>query len=726
MKDREQEAKKAKQALQVSSGKSLALRLRSIRIRNKIFLALSIITISIFLTFLVIHLKAQDESIQEILELNLQCAETTFQNLEERDINALSSALEVIIQDRTLKNIYLKQNREELFAYSQPLFQKLKKKHGITHWYFIQPNGQVFLRLHDKDIYSDQIDRITFRKAKSTKNVASGIELGKTAFALRAVSPYYSDGKLIGYVELGEEIDRFSKILKSETGDEFIIIGQKDHLDREDWSSARKIAGLRDNWNDMENYLVLNSTTGDKRALKPFTEKDMELAGKTSVIFRKAKVGAKTLALGGFPLSEASGKQVGTVLCLIDITKQTALFRTANIYALAISIALLIIAFLLSAIIARSISKPLQVLTETAVQIENGDLSKRASVNSWDEIGLLAVTFNEMTVKLQESYKHLENKVEEKTKELSKSLQKYKTQNKELEETRKAMLNLLEDLREAKKIVEQDKINLEERQEELQKVNKELDNFTYTASHDLRAPLRAISSFTSFLEEDFLDKLDEEGRDYLAEIRKGTDRMSELMEDLLTLSRISRLKNPLEKVNINDLLNSIKERIELDIKEQKASLEIQESMPIIECDRIKIGQVFLNLINNAIKFSSKKNREHPKIEIGYLDKNSFYEFFVKDNGIGIDPRYHEQIFGIFKRLHTNTEYEGTGAGLSIVRRAINDHGGHIWVESKLGEGATFRFTIPKNMKNKKGGARKNSDKDAKVTVPAYRGDILVK
>jgi len=177
--------------------------------------------------------------------------------------------------------------------------------------------------------------------------------------------------------------------------------------------------------------------------------------------------------------------------------------------------------------------------------------------------------------------------------------------------------------------------------------------------------------------------------------------MNELIEDLLTLSRISRIQNPYEDVNINDLINSVRERIKFDIKKHKVDLRVQEKMPIVRCDRIKIGEVFLNLINNAIKFSSKDNKESPKVEIGCRDKNEFYEFFVKDNGIGIDPKYHQRIFGIFKRLYTVHEYEGTGAGLAIVKRVMDDHGGKIWVESEPGKGATFYLTIPKGLKKEK-------------------------
>jgi signal transduction histidine kinase len=321
---------------------------------------------------------------------------------------------------------------------------------------------------------------------------------------------------------------------------------------------------------------------------------------------------------------------------------------------LKLGLALLIIVVIMAVVIANSISSPIKALTVVSANIAGGDLSARAKVHSKDEIGELAHSFNKMT----------------------------------------------DSLVEAKANVEQKKEEVEEQKRLLEKANKELDSFVYTASHDLRAPLRGITAFANFLYEDYNDKLDSEGKDNLKEIRDGTKRMSDLIEDLLALSRISRIKNPYEDVDINGLVKSVIKRIEYDIKEHKVDLVVQERMPVVKCDRIKMNEVFLNLINNAIKFSSKNNKENPRVEVGYIDDNEFHKFFVRDNGIGIDPKYHSQVFELFRRLHTQEQYEGTGAGLSIVKKVIDDHNGDIWVESELGKGAAFYFKIPKDLKKR--------------------------
>lgn len=241
----------------------------------------------------------------------------------------------------------------------------------------------------------------------------------------------------------------------------------------------------------------------------------------------------------------------------------------------------------------------------------------------------------------------------------------------------------------------------EEQRRYLEKANSELDGFVYTASHDLRAPLRAIASFAAFLQEDCGPKLDAQGQDHLEEIRKGALRMNRLIDDLLTLSRISRVRNPFEPAPVGDIVRDVLDRSRFDIESAGARVNVAADLPVILCDRVKLTEVFLNLVLNAVKFSAKRDNAAgrvptwPRIEIGWADRGDRWEFFVKDNGIGIDPKYHDQIFGIFKRLHANDAYEGTGVGLSIVKRVVEDHGGRVRVESQAGQGATFRVFLPK-------------------------------
>jgi len=230
---------------------------------------------------------------------------------------------------------------------------------------------------------------------------------------------------------------------------------------------------------------------------------------------------------------------------------------------------------------------------------------------------------------------------------------------------------------------------------ELELVNKELDAFAHTVSHDLRAPLRLTTACIKFLQNDHSQALNAEGKNYLERIEKGTVRLQTMIDDLLKLSRINRIRNPYEVTDMRKLIQSVVERLEYDIEENNVDIQIDSEMPKIQCDCIKMAEVFQNLINNAIKFSVRnKENTHPSIQIGHKPVSQGHLFFVKDNGIGIDKKYHDQVFELFRRTEESRDYEGTGAGLSIVKKVILDHGGEIWIESDIGRGASFNFIIP--------------------------------
>lgn len=249
-------------------------------------------------------------------------------------------------------------------------------------------------------------------------------------------------------------------------------------------------------------------------------------------------------------------------------------------------------------------------------------------------------------------------------------------------------------------MLEGDMIALEKTEETLQQqirhiesVNKELDDFTYIVSHDLKEPLRSIDAFSRFLFEDYRSKLDEEAMNYLQRIRVNSSRMQRLIEDLLTVSRIERKKNPFEEADVQTLVAEAQQRLEFAIHQKNVQVTIATLLPKVWCDRVRIAEVFANLMSNAIKFADKNP---PVLEIGCRENEKMFEFYVKDNGPGIEEKYFEKIFEIFQRLNRREDVEGTGAGLTIVKKIIGMHRGKIWVTSVVGEGATFHFTLPKD------------------------------
>jgi PAS domain S-box-containing protein len=225
---------------------------------------------------------------------------------------------------------------------------------------------------------------------------------------------------------------------------------------------------------------------------------------------------------------------------------------------------------------------------------------------------------------------------------------------------------------------------------ELQSANKELETFSYSVSHDLRAPLRSVDGFSQILLEDYSDALDEQGKHYLQRARASTQKMGQLIDDILNLSRIGRQPMKKKKINMVSITREVYNSLEDEWKGRKVDFNVHKCPPAA-ADLNLIQIVFMNLLSNALKFARK--REEAKIEVGSETKDEQTVFFVKDNGVGFDMKYADKLFTPFQRLHRVEEYEGTGIGLAIVQRIIHRHGGRIWVESKVGKGTTFYFTL---------------------------------
>jgi signal transduction histidine kinase len=227
--------------------------------------------------------------------------------------------------------------------------------------------------------------------------------------------------------------------------------------------------------------------------------------------------------------------------------------------------------------------------------------------------------------------------------------------------------------------------------QELETKNAELERFTYTVSHDLKSPLITIGGFLGLLEKDALAGDTEKMMQDLSRIREAKDKMYRLLDELLDLSRIGRLMNPPENVSFAEIVDDALKLTEGQLKLGKIKVTVQENLPVVHGDRPRLVEVMQNLIDNAAKFSI--GQPDPQIEIGAGKKSDEHVFFVKDNGIGIDPAFHEKIFGLFNKLDPKSN--GTGVGLTLVKRIIDVHGGQIWVESDgRGEGCTFCFTFP--------------------------------
>lgn len=247
---------------------------------------------------------------------------------------------------------------------------------------------------------------------------------------------------------------------------------------------------------------------------------------------------------------------------------------------------------------------------------------------------------------------------------------------------------VVEDISERKRVEEQ----LARRAEELAHSNAELESFTYSISHDLKEPLRTLEAFSQFLLEDYADKLDHQGRDYLVRISNGSARLKQMIEELLTLSRLGQRPEETNRVSVSRVVANVAASLQATVEGRGAAIEVEDGLPDILGDRTRVEQIFGNLITNGLKFN--KSTE-PTVHIGLWEMaDDMAVFYVRDNGIGIEPQYHQQMFGVFQRLHRREEYGGSGAGLAIVKRATEALGGQVWLESEPGAGATFFVSLP--------------------------------
>jgi PAS domain S-box-containing protein len=234
--------------------------------------------------------------------------------------------------------------------------------------------------------------------------------------------------------------------------------------------------------------------------------------------------------------------------------------------------------------------------------------------------------------------------------------------------------------------------------EELQIKNEELERFTYTVSHDLKAPLITIGGFLGYLEQDALSGNVEQLKKDIQRIQDAAQKMQRLLNELLELSRIGRMVNKSEEIPFNTLVDDAMDIVHGQLEERGVVVHTHPNLPTVYGDKPRLTEILQNLLENATKYMG--NQPDPKIEIGHRSKEDGVPvFFVKDNGIGIAPEYHEKVFGLFDKLDPNSE--GTGVGLALVKRIVEVHGGRIWVESKEGQGATFCFTLPRRSGTKK-------------------------
>lgn len=537
------------------------------------------------------------------LEAKIQRLNFSFNKIIDRDARQISGLISIILRDKKIKNAWKSKNRDSLLLAARQDFLTFNQAFDITHFYFHDQSGVNFLRVHHPDRHSDKIQRITLSQAIASQQSVYGLELGVFGqFVLRVVEPWYIDDVLVGYIELGKEVDSIIKDLKNSVGIEQVVFINKKRVNKQDWDL---VFGEQARWSDFKKWVMATSTTAlPKEALQSALAKQGDLSRPVKIEGLNKKYIATKVSL-----TDMGGNEVGFSLLLHDHTLDN--IRLDNIIK-----NLLVISFFLI------------VLVASAYFIY---------------IGRIQTT-------LLSNYKALKNKVIE-----------HQAAEEDLRKSRDAL-----------------KVS-----------NEELESYSYSIAHDLRTPLRSITSFSQIIKDDERDKLSDDSRNNLNRIIMAGKKMSRLIEDILNLSRITRKELTCQEIDISSIVNEFKDRFIAAHPDRSIEWIIQEDIRV-QADARLIERVMEHLLGNAVKYS--EGIEHPRIEFGRIKDSEEAIYFVRDNGVGFDMQYSEKLFGTFQRLH-GEGYEGTGVGLAMVQRIIHRHGGKVWAEAEVDKGAKFYFTL---------------------------------
>lgn len=377
------------------------------------------------------------------------------------------------------------------------------------------------------------------------------------------------------------------------------------------------------------------------------------------------------LLLGGLLTGVSLAAVAGFSLLVYD----HGAYASAGSYllvVLVVSVLALAMFFLPSAWLHASVTRPILDISAVARKVvDTGDFSLRATKSTDDEVGSLVDAFNGV---LEE--------IERRTQALESSNRELAEQVAGKTEAERALRRMNWDLEE----------QVSRRTADLESINHELESFSYSVSHDLRAPLRAIDGYARMVEEDYGERLDDDGKRMLAVVRGEAVRMGRLIDDLLSFSKVSRqAMESVHNVNMTGLAKEVAQSLMREQDAERVRFDIAP-LPSVEGDVSLLRQVWTNLLGNALKYSGTKPKSEILVTGELLDGNALFQ--VKDNGVGFDMRYAAKLFGVFQRLHKAEEFEGTGVGLAIVHRVVTRHGGKVRADSTPGEGATFHFTLP--------------------------------
>jgi signal transduction histidine kinase len=566
-------------------------------------------------------------------------AQLLFDRQLNEDASAMSGLLDFIKEDGDLQNAWLEKDRDKLLKLSTPVFEGIHSKYRVTHFYFLGLDRTCFLRVHNPAKYGDYIGRFTLDSAVNQKQPVWGIELGTFGtFTLRVVHPWRINGQLVGYIELGEEIEHILPVLKDVFKVELCVVIDKQYVTRSGWEEGMRTMGRSNtDWNLLPRDVVVDSTfakLSDKslQNIKNIYAKKNKSLFDTAIEDRDYK--------GEFvPLIDAGKHHVGDLVVMRDITEARAVLKTFSIALSAVCVIVGIILYMLFYVYIRAIESRLtEVYTNLHSQIE-----KRRQTEK----------------ELQNAYDQMELKVQDRTSQLQK-------------------LNEEQEMTVSK----------------LTSANQELEQFAFITSHHLREPVRKISLFGKMLADSLAAKLNDEERENFSFMIDGADKIMLMVKGLKLYFETSAEKIKSEDIDLNSVLAQIKkDDLANELARINGTILIPEKLPVVKGSPVQLRRVLQHLIENSLKYHRKD--VPPQVVIrAYEQADKMVRIEMEDNGIGIKENYLKDIFTPFYRLHTGSDYESIGIGLTICKMVVQRYGGQIGVRSAYDQGTTLWFTLP--------------------------------
>lgn len=552
-----------------------------------------------------------------------------FETILKADAEGLHRAISGLIRFEAFHAPLTAGDRIALLEIARPIFSELKSRHAITHMYFIATDGTVLLRVHRPEQHGDRLTRATYLRAAATREAASGLEMGKNFFSLRCVTPIFADGKLLGYLELAEEIDHIFLRMKEITGHDIGLFLPRGYIERFDTDLTVR---------EGSDFAVLYPSSPGLMMPSDVRVDALLREGLKSLTVKTVESGEARNVISAGPIRDAFGETAGVLFSQQDVSRHYAAIWQGVLSSLAVFAAILAGGNLLLYLsMKKSMNFFLAVRNHIQSVTRTWNLEQRLEIVTSDEIGELAEDLNRMQGEMVKLKNSLVNQAEE-----------------------------------------------------LAAANKELESFSYTLSHDLRTPLTQAYAAADLLEESYGERLDETGRMLLDNVRKGCEGMEDLIEAILILSNLVRKDLQSETFDLAAMAGEIVNELTLAEPERRVVTVFPKTLACTG-DRQLLRVALRNLMENAWKYT--RAVAEPRVELGTIEQQGKAVFYLRDNGVGFNMQYSVKLFAPFKRLHDASHYPGTGIGLATVKKIVERHGGTIWATSKEGEGATFFFTL---------------------------------